>query len=201
MDSTIIANNVNSTAAPFPTADLTGAIGRGLQRRQQQRHVLRHAVSDRYCHEDPGLHPLQDNGGPTRTHMPTPGQLGHVRRHQPAEPAVGSARTGIPTTIGRRFPGDRRDCRSTPTSSSSTASTDDRADALAAHRWCRRASLIGSTDCSRRRPASSAHERDRAVLSGVAAGRERVGQCRRRAARRNGGSRRRPASSSPIRAD
>jgi hypothetical protein len=23
--------------------------------------------------EDPGLHPLRDNGGPTRTHLPTPG--------------------------------------------------------------------------------------------------------------------------------
>ena len=73
MDSTIIANNVN-TAAPFPTADLTGAPSTGFNGGHNNVMFCGAACPVDTSHEDPGLHPLQDNGGPTRTHVPTPGQ-------------------------------------------------------------------------------------------------------------------------------
>lgn len=73
MDSTIIANNVN-TAAPFPTADLTGAPSTGFSGGHNNVMLCGAACPVDTSHEDPGLHPLQDNGGPTRTHVPTPGQ-------------------------------------------------------------------------------------------------------------------------------
>lgn len=73
MDSTIIANNVNSTA-PFATADLTGAAGAGFNGGNNNVMFCGTACPTDTSHEDPGLHPLQDNGGFTRTHVPTPGQ-------------------------------------------------------------------------------------------------------------------------------
>jgi hypothetical protein len=73
MDSTIIANNVN-TSAPFPTADLTGAASTGFSGGHNNVMFCGAACPNDTSHEDPGLHPLQDNGGPTRTHVPTPGQ-------------------------------------------------------------------------------------------------------------------------------
>ena len=72
MDSTIISNNVNS-AAPFPTADLTGAAGAGFNGGNNNVGFCGTACPTDTSHEDPGLHALQDNGGPTRTHIPTPG--------------------------------------------------------------------------------------------------------------------------------
>jgi hypothetical protein len=72
MDSTIIANNVNSTA-PFATADLTGAPGAGFNGGNNNVMFCGTACPTDTSHEDPGLHPLQDNGGFTKTHVPTPG--------------------------------------------------------------------------------------------------------------------------------
>jgi hypothetical protein len=72
LDSTIISNNVN-TAAPFDTADSTGASGAGwIGSNNNVMNCLLPCPTDT-SHEDPGLHPLQDNGGPTKTHVPTPG--------------------------------------------------------------------------------------------------------------------------------
>ena len=75
MDSTIIANNVNTDpAAPTPTADLTGALGAGFSGGNNNVMFCGSACPTDTSHEDPGLHPLADNGGPTLTHVPTPGQ-------------------------------------------------------------------------------------------------------------------------------
>ena len=72
LDSTIISNNVN-TAAPFDTADSTGASGAGWNGSNNAvMNCLLPCPTDT-SHEDPGLHPLMDNGGPTKTHVPTPG--------------------------------------------------------------------------------------------------------------------------------
>lgn len=75
MDSTIISSNVNTDpAAPTPTADLTGAAGAGFNGGHNNVMFCGSACPNDTSHEDPGLHPLQDNGGPTLTHVPTPGQ-------------------------------------------------------------------------------------------------------------------------------
>jgi len=74
LDSTIIANNVNSDpAAPQPTADLTGAPGAGFNGGNNNVMFAGTPCPTDTSHEDPGLHPLTDNGGFTRTHIPTPG--------------------------------------------------------------------------------------------------------------------------------
>lgn len=73
LDSSIISNNVN-TAAPFDTADSTGASGAGWNGGNNNvMNCLLPCPTDT-SHEDPGLHPLMDNGGHTKTHVPTPGQ-------------------------------------------------------------------------------------------------------------------------------
>ena len=72
MDSTIISSNVNF-AAPFPTADLTGAGGSGFNGGHNNVMFCGAPCPNDTSHDDPGLGPLQDNGGPTRTHVPTPG--------------------------------------------------------------------------------------------------------------------------------
>jgi len=75
MDSTIISNNVNTGApAQYPTADLTGKPGAGFSGGHNNVMLCGVPCPNDTSHEDPGLHPLQDNGGPTRTHVPTPGQ-------------------------------------------------------------------------------------------------------------------------------
>jgi len=74
MDSTIIANNVNSGGAPYATADLTGASGAGFNGGHNNVMFCGTACPTDTSHEDPGLGPLEDNGGPTLTHVPTPGQ-------------------------------------------------------------------------------------------------------------------------------
>jgi hypothetical protein len=74
LDSTIIANNVNNDpAAPQPTADLTGAPGAGFSGGNNNVMFAGVPSPTDTSHEDPGLHPLTDNGGFTRTHIPTPG--------------------------------------------------------------------------------------------------------------------------------
>jgi hypothetical protein len=74
LDSTIIANNVNhDVAAPQPTADLTGASGAGFNGGNNNVMFAGSPCPTDTSHEDPGLHPLTDNGGFTRTHIPTPG--------------------------------------------------------------------------------------------------------------------------------
>ncbi len=73
LDSSIISNNVN-TAAPFDTADSTGATNAGWNGSNNNvMNCLLPCPTDT-SHEDPGLHPLTDNGGLTKTHVPTPGQ-------------------------------------------------------------------------------------------------------------------------------
>ena len=73
LDSSIISNNIN-TAAPFDTADSTGASGAGWNGSNNNvMNCLLPCPTDT-SHEDPGLHPLADNGGVTLTHVPTPGQ-------------------------------------------------------------------------------------------------------------------------------
>jgi hypothetical protein len=73
LDSSIISNNIN-TAAPFDTADSTGASGSGWNGSNNNvMNCLLPCPTDT-SHEDPGLHPLADNGGVTLTHVPTPGQ-------------------------------------------------------------------------------------------------------------------------------
>lgn len=72
LDSSIISNNINS-AAPFDTADSTGATGAGWNGSNNNvMNCLLPCPTDT-SHEDPGLQPLMDNGGPTKTHVPTPG--------------------------------------------------------------------------------------------------------------------------------
>lgn len=72
LDSSIISNNVN-TAGPFDTADSTGASGAGWNGSNNNvMNCLLPCPTDT-SHEDPGLQPLMDNGGPTKTHVPTPG--------------------------------------------------------------------------------------------------------------------------------
>ncbi len=74
LDSTIIANNVNNDpAAPQPTADLTGASGAGFNGGNNNVMFAGLPSPTDTSHEDPGLHPLADNGGFTKTHIPTPG--------------------------------------------------------------------------------------------------------------------------------
>ena len=74
LDSTIIANNVNDDpAAPQPTADLTGAPGAGFNGGNNNVMFAGLPSPTDTSHEDPGLHPLADNGGYTKTHIPTPG--------------------------------------------------------------------------------------------------------------------------------
>ena len=73
LDSSIISNNVNASA-PFDTADSTGASGAGWNGGNNNvMNCLLPCPTDT-SHEDPGLHPLMDNGGRTKTHVPTPGQ-------------------------------------------------------------------------------------------------------------------------------
>jgi hypothetical protein len=75
MDSTIIANNVNTGApAQYPTVDLTGKPGSGFSGGHNNVGLCIVPCPNDTSHDDPGLHPLQDNGGTTRTHVPTPGQ-------------------------------------------------------------------------------------------------------------------------------
>ncbi|MEO7431819.1 MAG: choice-of-anchor Q domain-containing protein [Dokdonella sp.] len=75
MNSTIIANNVNTDpAAPTPTADFTHGAGAGFNGANNNVMFCSSACPNDTTHEDPGLHPLRDNGGPTLTHVPTPGQ-------------------------------------------------------------------------------------------------------------------------------
>ena len=74
LDSTIIANNVNNdAAAPQPTADLTGAPTSGFSGGNNNVMFAGRPCPTDTSHEDPGLHPLADNGGFTKTHIPTPG--------------------------------------------------------------------------------------------------------------------------------
>lgn len=74
LDSTIIANNVNNdVTAPQPTADLTGAPGAGFNGGNNNVMFAGSPSPTDTTHEDPGLHPLTDNGGFTKTHIPTPG--------------------------------------------------------------------------------------------------------------------------------
>jgi hypothetical protein len=74
LDSTIIANNVNNDpAAPTPTADLTGASGAGFIGGHNNVMFAGAPCPVDTSHDDPGLHPLADNGGFTKTHIPTPG--------------------------------------------------------------------------------------------------------------------------------
>ncbi len=72
MDSTIISSNVNFDA-PFPTADLTGASGSGFNGGHNNVMFCGAPCPNDTSHDDPGLGPLQDNGGVTRTQVPTPG--------------------------------------------------------------------------------------------------------------------------------
>lgn len=75
MDSTIIANNINTdAAAPTPTADFTHATNAGFNGGNNNVMFCSSACPTDTTHEDPGLHPLRDNGGQTLTHVPTPGQ-------------------------------------------------------------------------------------------------------------------------------
>lgn len=74
MDSTIIANNVNTAApAQYPTVDLTGKPGSGFNGGHNNVMLCGAPCPNDTTHDDPGLAPLQDQGGQTRTHRPTPG--------------------------------------------------------------------------------------------------------------------------------
>lgn len=72
MDSSILANNVND-AAPFPTTDLTGKPGSGFLGGHNNVGLCGVPCPVDTSNDDPGLHPLADNGGLTLTHVPTPG--------------------------------------------------------------------------------------------------------------------------------
>jgi len=75
MHSTIIANNVNDGApVQYPTADLSAKPGGGFNGSHNNVMLCIAPCPNDTTHEDPGLAPLRDNGGPTRTHVPTPGQ-------------------------------------------------------------------------------------------------------------------------------
>ncbi|MEP6483332.1 MAG: choice-of-anchor Q domain-containing protein [Rudaea sp.] len=72
MQSTIIARNVN-TGVDLPSADVTGASSAILLGDNNNVMFCAIVCPLRTTSEDPGLGPLLDNGGPTRTHRPTPG--------------------------------------------------------------------------------------------------------------------------------
>ncbi len=75
LNSTIISNNLNTGApAQFASADLAGKVGAGMMGGHNAVGLCLAPCPNDTSHDDPGLHPLQDNGGATRTHMPTPGQ-------------------------------------------------------------------------------------------------------------------------------
>ena len=69
--STIINNNIND-ALPG-TADLAGPSGTGFLGSNNNVGFCGAPCPNDTTHEDPGLGPLQDNGGRSRTHVPTPG--------------------------------------------------------------------------------------------------------------------------------
>jgi hypothetical protein len=71
MHSSIVSKNVNS-AAPFP-ADLTGAAGVVFTGAHNNVMACIATCPNDTTTEDPGLNDLQDNGGTTLTHKPTPG--------------------------------------------------------------------------------------------------------------------------------
>jgi hypothetical protein len=70
--SSIIANNL-SPGSPFPTADVTGADNTGFNGGNNDVMFCGRPCPNDTSHDDPGLHPLADNGGTTLTHRPTPG--------------------------------------------------------------------------------------------------------------------------------
>ena len=75
LNSTIISNNLNTAApAPFASADLGGKSGAGFIGGHNAVGLCMAPCPNDTSHDDPGLHPLQDNGGLTRTHLPSPGQ-------------------------------------------------------------------------------------------------------------------------------
>ena len=94
-----------------------------LERQQQRRDELLLPCPTDTSHEDPGLHPLQDNGGLTKTHVPTPGNGTHsAARTCSAFSGISAVRA---SRVSRRAISPRSArCRSTRTSSSRTASTE-----------------------------------------------------------------------------
>lgn len=72
MNSTIVSNNVNA-GAPSPTADLTGADGARFFGHHNNVMACVMTCAADTSSGDPGLHPLQDNGGVTQTHLPAGG--------------------------------------------------------------------------------------------------------------------------------
>ena len=107
LDSSIISNNVN-TAAPFDTADSTGGTSAGWNGSNNNVMNLPAAVSDRHLARGSGTASARGQRRPDEDARADAGPVGHLRRHQRAEYAVGSARLRFPASVGGRFPGDRR---------------------------------------------------------------------------------------------
>lgn len=72
IESSIIAGNT-SGGAPFATTDLLGAPGSGFNGGHSDVMFCGVPCPNDTAHDDPGLGPLQDNGGFNRTQVPTPG--------------------------------------------------------------------------------------------------------------------------------
>jgi len=77
MDSTIISSNINA-GVDLPTAGLTGATSTLFSGGHNDVMFRDFTCPDDTTNEDPGLHPLQDNGGLMRTHVTTPGTWDRV---------------------------------------------------------------------------------------------------------------------------
>jgi len=72
IESSIIASNT-SGGAPYATTDLLGAPGSGFNGGHSDVMFCGVPCPNDTAHDDPGLGPLQDNGGFNRTQVPTPG--------------------------------------------------------------------------------------------------------------------------------
>ena len=103
MHSSIISNNKNA-GAPTSTADVTGTPTSVFTGGHDNVMFCDIVCPAGTTTDDPGLHPLQDNGGPTRTHVPTPGiwhRLGgtNVRNVPWDQRGQGFPRTSAPDPI------------------------------------------------------------------------------------------------------
>lgn len=137
MNSTIISENVNTDpAAPTPTADLTGAASTGFNGNNNNVMFCGAACPTDTTHDDPLLHPLQDNGGPTRTHVAGNGGRGTSSADPTCKICLGTSVARDFRALPRKTTSRSAPTSRTPTSSSSTDSIDPVSPSQAAgSRW------------------------------------------------------------------
>ena len=126
IESSIIASNT-SGGAPFATTDLLGAPGSGFNGGHSDVMFCGVPCPNDTAHDDPGLGPLQDNGGFNRTQVPTPGFWDIAGGTNERSVQWDQRGPGFPRQSSGDFPRSARS-RSTRTSSSPTVSTDSARD-------------------------------------------------------------------------